>query len=168
MRRFIGADSLAFISMNGLYRAMGKPATRRPRAALLRRLFLRRLSDRADRRCRAAPRTAVVAACRSRVNPHDRKALRRAHGARHRRLARHRPGGRHRAGRDRCACDLRRAHRGRAGGNGRRYPRSRRQRHAGAVEPQGFRRASTGWALRFSNAGAGWTGCSPMPACWAS
>ncbi len=26
MRRFIGADSLAFISMNGLYRAMGKPA----------------------------------------------------------------------------------------------------------------------------------------------
>jgi amidophosphoribosyltransferase len=24
MRRFIGADSLAFISMNGLYRAMGK------------------------------------------------------------------------------------------------------------------------------------------------
>jgi amidophosphoribosyltransferase len=25
MRRFIGADSLAFISMNGLYRAMGKP-----------------------------------------------------------------------------------------------------------------------------------------------
>ena len=26
MRRFIGADSLAFISMNGLYRAMGRPA----------------------------------------------------------------------------------------------------------------------------------------------
>jgi amidophosphoribosyltransferase len=25
MRRFIGADSLAFISMNGLYRAMNKP-----------------------------------------------------------------------------------------------------------------------------------------------
>ncbi len=25
MRRFIGADSLAFISMNGLYRAMEKP-----------------------------------------------------------------------------------------------------------------------------------------------
>jgi amidophosphoribosyltransferase len=24
MRKFIGADSLAFISMNGLYRAMGK------------------------------------------------------------------------------------------------------------------------------------------------
>jgi amidophosphoribosyltransferase len=31
MRRFIGADSLAFISMNGLYRAMERPA-RDPRA----------------------------------------------------------------------------------------------------------------------------------------
>ena len=31
MRRFIGADSLAFITMNGLYRAMERPA-RDPRA----------------------------------------------------------------------------------------------------------------------------------------
>ncbi len=49
MRRFIGADSLAFISMNGLYRAMGKAGAGGGNAGILRRLLHRRLSHRADR-----------------------------------------------------------------------------------------------------------------------
>ncbi len=46
MRRFINADSLAFISMDALYRAMGQTKRDRRGAAILRCLFLRRLSDR--------------------------------------------------------------------------------------------------------------------------
>ncbi len=48
-RSFIGADSLAFVSIDGLYRAMGEPRPRPGGAAILRRLLHRRLSDRADR-----------------------------------------------------------------------------------------------------------------------
>ena len=58
MAKFIGVNSLAFLSIDGLYRAMGLP--RRPRRAqpgLLRRLLHRRLPDRARRR-RSASRTA--------------------------------------------------------------------------------------------------------------
>ena len=44
--RFIDADSLAFVSMDGLYRAMGEAKRNVRRAAILRRLFLGRLSDR--------------------------------------------------------------------------------------------------------------------------
>ncbi len=44
----IGADCLAFLSMDGLYRAMGEGA-RDPRSAIHRPLFHRRLSHRADR-----------------------------------------------------------------------------------------------------------------------
>ena len=51
MARHIGVDSLAFISIEGLYRAMGEPGTGRARATLLRRLLYRRLSDPAVR-CR--------------------------------------------------------------------------------------------------------------------
>ena len=42
----IGVDSLAFISIDGLYRALGKRGPRPRPAALLRRLLHRRLSDR--------------------------------------------------------------------------------------------------------------------------
>ncbi len=48
MARYINADSLAFISIDGLYRALGdQPRCRRP--AALRRLLHRRLSDHAHR-----------------------------------------------------------------------------------------------------------------------
>ena len=49
MRRYINADSLAFISMDGLYRAMGERQPQRRGTAILRRLLLRRLPDRPGR-----------------------------------------------------------------------------------------------------------------------
>ena len=58
MAKFIGVDSLAFISIDGLYRAMGLPGGAIAAAAgVLRRLLHRRLSDRARRR-RSASRIA--------------------------------------------------------------------------------------------------------------
>ena len=65
MRRFIGADSLAFISMNGLYRAMGKAERVAAGAGLLRCLLHRRLSHRPDRHQRR--HQAIVAAGRRRL-----------------------------------------------------------------------------------------------------
>ena len=56
MAELIGVDSLAFISIDGLYRAMGEPKRRPATPAVLRRLLHRRLSDAADRpRGGAAP-----------------------------------------------------------------------------------------------------------------
>ena len=50
MAKFIGVDSLAFLSIDGLYRAMGMPGGRdRAQPGLLRRLLHRRLSDLARR-----------------------------------------------------------------------------------------------------------------------
>ena len=66
MRKFIGADSLAFLSVEGIYKAMGFEAPRSGAAAVHRSLLHRRISDRADRPDRAAePAAAVVAARRS-------------------------------------------------------------------------------------------------------
>ncbi len=60
--RFIGADSLAFITMDGLYRAMGRAGPQCAGAEILRRLLLRLLPDLAARpRRRQARRTAVAA-----------------------------------------------------------------------------------------------------------
>ena len=47
MAELIGADSLAFVSLDGLYRALGQHGPRRRQAALLRRLLHRRIPDRA-------------------------------------------------------------------------------------------------------------------------
>ncbi len=49
MAELIGADSLAFISIDGLYRALGQAKRERREPALLRRLLHRRLSDSAAR-----------------------------------------------------------------------------------------------------------------------
>ena len=49
MRDFIGVDSLAFVSIDGLYRAVGEERPQSGRAAILRRLLHRRLSDPPDR-----------------------------------------------------------------------------------------------------------------------
>ena len=51
MRRYIGCDSLAFLSIDGLYRAMGEKGARRPPPAIHRPLLHRRLPD-APHRCR--------------------------------------------------------------------------------------------------------------------
>ena len=59
MRDYINADSLAFISIEGLYRALGRGARQRA-AAALRRLLHRRLSDHADRLSREGRRRAAV------------------------------------------------------------------------------------------------------------
>ena len=52
MAELIGADSLAFISIDGLYRALGQRDRDPRQAALLRRLLHRRLPD---RRCPTRP-----------------------------------------------------------------------------------------------------------------
>ena len=86
---FIGADSLAFISIDGLYRAMGEPEPRCRRAAILRRLLHRRLSDPARRpRCRQGLE-ATVAADRKRVSGRLMTGVA-SRCAGHRRLPRHR------------------------------------------------------------------------------
>ena len=59
MRDYINADSLAFISIEGLYRALGDERERRA-AAALRCLLHRRLSDDADRCLREGTRRAAV------------------------------------------------------------------------------------------------------------
>ena len=46
MRKFIGADSLAFLSVEGIYRAMGYEGARPGAAAVHRSLLHRRISDR--------------------------------------------------------------------------------------------------------------------------
>ena len=54
MADLIGADSLAFISIDGLYRALGKPGRDPAKPVLLRCLLHRRLSD---SRCRTSRTT---------------------------------------------------------------------------------------------------------------
>ena len=49
MRQFIGADSLAFLSVDGIYRAMGETGRDPAASAVHRPLLHRRLSDAADR-----------------------------------------------------------------------------------------------------------------------
>ena len=63
MRQFIGADSLAFLSVDGIYRAMGFEKRDPVAAAIHRPLLHRRLSDRAHRpgRARGEPAAAVAA-----------------------------------------------------------------------------------------------------------
>ena len=66
MRKFIGADLLAFLSVDGIYRAMGDERARSGAAAIHRPLLHRRISDRADRPDRpAGAAAATVAAGRS-------------------------------------------------------------------------------------------------------
>ena len=56
MRAYIGADSLAFLSVDGLYRSMGEESRNRGAAAIYRPLLHGRLSDAADRPPVATPR----------------------------------------------------------------------------------------------------------------
>ena len=49
MREYIGCDSLAFLSVDGLYRAMGEPGRDRSAAAIHRSLLHRRLSHQSHR-----------------------------------------------------------------------------------------------------------------------
>ena len=68
MAELIGADSLAFISIDGLYRALGKHGRDPAQAALLRRLLHRRLSDRPARPGRQR-RTPAQSAGRKPLTP---------------------------------------------------------------------------------------------------
>ena len=74
MRAHLGVDSLRFVSLDGLYRACGRGGrARRRAAAVLRRLFLRRLSGAAVRHDRARlrdPRAGVIAGSRDRRPGH--------------------------------------------------------------------------------------------------
>ena len=63
MRKFIGADSLAFLSVEGIYKAMGYEARDPAAAAVHRSLLHRRISDRADRPDRPAERSRGSCRC---------------------------------------------------------------------------------------------------------
>ena len=66
MRDYIGCDSLAFLSVDGLYRAMGEAGPRSGAAAIHRSLLHRRLSHQ-PHRCRRRDEIAALAARRSRL-----------------------------------------------------------------------------------------------------
>ena len=68
MTRFIGADSLAFVSIDGLYRAMGETRRNASGAAILRRLLHRRLCDPAGRSRRRQGPDPALAPDRERLN----------------------------------------------------------------------------------------------------
>ena len=55
MREWIGVDSLAFVSLDGLYRAVGRPRPQQILPAILRRLFLGRISGAPSTRSTAFP-----------------------------------------------------------------------------------------------------------------
>ena len=91
MREFIGVDSLAFLSIDGLYRAVGESRPRPGPAAIHRPLLHRRLSDAAHRSSTAATAAASCRCSPKPAEPHDRwQASLEPRRARHRRLARHR------------------------------------------------------------------------------
>ncbi len=64
MRDFIRVDSLGFLSLDGLYRAAGEVGAQQRNAAILRCLFLRAISDAADRPRRPRQCPQAFAACR--------------------------------------------------------------------------------------------------------
>jgi hypothetical protein len=101
MCRFIEADSLHFISINGLPRYATPAATPRARATAT------RSPATTQRPSRTA--TAKPTAANSPFSPYD-QASRQSRGAGHRRLARHRPCGRARTRPRRRTCHRHRAH----------------------------------------------------------
>ena len=126
MAKFIGVDSLAFISIDGLYRALGKPGRDPAQAAILRRLLHRRLSDRA---------AGSGGQCRPAVDPAGREpadeprwTARRPRRAGHRRQPRHRRAAAVELARLGAHVVLTARTAGRPGGDRRRDPR--RWRHA--------------------------------------
>ena len=98
MTDFIHADSLAFVCIDGLYKALGEAGPQRHDAALLRRLLHRRLSDAPDRLT-----TRLRRRTRPRTKPRNELRLRRTTRAGHRRepgdRRRHRQGARRRRAR---------------------------------------------------------------------
>ncbi len=69
MARIIGVDSLAFISLDGLYRALGKPGRDAVEAGFLRRLLHRGLRDPADGLAEQFRQAVVAAATGRAVTP---------------------------------------------------------------------------------------------------
>ncbi len=110
---FIQADSLAFVSIDGLYRAVGQKQRNNACPQYLRCLLHRRLSHAADRSRAGARPTPRSSPSRSTRSPdgtgRDRQALRRADRACHRCEPRDRRGHGQGAGRGRRACHADRA-----------------------------------------------------------
>ena len=82
MRQFIGADSLAFLSVEGIYRAMGYETARPTAAAIHRPLLHRRLSDAAHRPRRGRRAASAVALGRSELIARRRRLLSNSHAER--------------------------------------------------------------------------------------
>ena len=90
MRAFIGADSLAFLSVDGIYRAMGEKGRDPLRPQFTDHCFTGEYpTPLTDRTAQDAPPQPALAARRGELISNAETA-RRSGGARHRRLARHR------------------------------------------------------------------------------
>ena len=145
MRAFIGADLLAFLSVEGIYKSMGYEKPRSAAPAIHRPLLHRRISDAAHRpvaskrtrrgNCRCSPKRADAT-----LKSYDVEAPLRPYRACHRRLARDRLCDRDRARAGRRACRRAGAHRRRPGRARRRDQESGLDRDARAARPERPRR----------------------------
>ena len=165
-RELIGADSLAFISIDGLYRALGKRGPRPARPHYCDACFtgdypiaLPDQADNADRQLSLLGRALMPLAMPG--------PLCRPHRAGHRRQPRHRRGDRRRTGPARRARGDHRPHPGRPGGDRRRDPRRRRRARRCCRWTCARATRSMRSAPACSSASAGWTSWCTPPARWA-
>ena len=173
MRRFIGADSLAFLSVDGIYRAMGDERRDPERPQFTDHCFTgdypTPLTDQRATRARSHAAAASLSPARAEgeltLARHDEAILAGPYRARHRRLARHRPRDRARAGEGRRACGGDRPHRRRARRARRRDQGRGRLRDARAARPEGLRRHRPARRSRSTSATASSTCWWRMPAC---
>ena len=171
MRDYINADSLAFISIEGLYRALGEErddAQPQRCDACFTGDYPTSLTDVTEkegpaRRCLWSPAAKPLEAA-----SHDRfEAICGQARACHRRQPRHRRGNGRSARRGRRPRDPRRPHRDRARGGRGAHPRGGRKRDHRAARPHRRAKRSASSPARSPSAGRSSTSSSSTPRCWA-
>ena len=162
MAAHIKVDSLGFLSIDGLYRAVGEAKRNADAPQFCDACFTGAYPTTPDRS--RAPMVPASPRCSPRSAMRCRSMGSRI-ARRHRRVPRHRPRGRAGAGRGRRARRRRRAHRRRARGARRRDPGERRRGDAGAARPQGLRRHRPARRRDLRALGPRRRAARPTPAC---